>query len=70
MQHSRVAAHIVFGGPMRANCEKHMAYEWAHTRACTQDTVRLLLANLSLSATSVHWHHWPMRANCKKTYVA
>jgi len=27
MRHSRVAAHIVLDGPMRANCEKHMVSE-------------------------------------------
>jgi len=39
-------------------------------KGCAQDVLRLLLANSSSLATSVHWHHRSMRANCKKTYVA
>jgi len=39
-------------------------------KGCAQDVLRLLLANSSSSATSVHWHHRSMHANCKKTYVA
>jgi len=38
MQHSRAAAaHVMVDRPIRANCEKPMVHEWAHTRACTCD---------------------------------
>jgi len=53
-----VATHIVVNGLMCANCKKPMACEWAHARASTQDSFRLLLANSGSSAAPVHFASW------------